>query len=69
MFQAFLTGGCHGNREKQRIFGAEQKVVGKPLDKAQWICDTTAHETSERKKNKRLSDDETLVSSIVYLDN
>ncbi|GCE16426.1 hypothetical protein KDK_02260 [Dictyobacter kobayashii] len=37
-------------------------MLGKTLDKAQRICDTTAHETSERKNNECLSKSETTVS-------
>jgi hypothetical protein len=58
-----FNGGDDCHRGEQRDFGAAEKVVAKPLDKAQRICDTTAHETSERKNNERLSDDETPVLS------
>ncbi|GLV58097.1 hypothetical protein KDH_49310 [Dictyobacter sp. S3.2.2.5] len=44
------------NQGEQRDFGRLAKVAPKPLDRAQQICDTTAHETSERKNIRRLSD-------------
>ncbi|GCE20986.1 hypothetical protein KDK_47860 [Dictyobacter kobayashii] len=47
---------------EKRDFGAEQKLLQKMLDKAQRICDTTAHETSERKNNTCLLKCEITVS-------
>ncbi|GCE03905.1 hypothetical protein KDAU_12340 [Dictyobacter aurantiacus] len=67
--QAVFDGGSQRNRGAQRDFGRLAKVVLKPLDKAQRICDTTARETSKRKNIKRLSPGRMKVLSTQYLDN